>query len=411
MYDQSFGVNSLLGLFRDGDRAKIPNITGPETAIATAAAREAENLFGTTNPLEPLHVRGKEVFRPSTFQVELILRKITQNLRHSFRQRSRGRRFIVETLVAHLAEGLPYRIYKRDVYHFYPSFVQAEVQSAVESYSRISRLTKRLLERIFDGHRRLGGSGLPLGLGLSAALSELMMLNFDNHLRSHPNVRFYARYVDDIVLVTNGSEPRDEFSRMVASALPRGLRFNALKNLVRETDPEDPATARGIAFSYLGYSIAVKPSSKRQRNETGREVEVDLSPAKTKKIKTRIVRALHSHVEQPDFQLLKKRLTFLASNTSLPAAGQSVKRLIGIYHTYPLITLYPGCMLYELDRFLRFLVLSGNGRLTSKLRPLLGRDQRSQLLSISFVGGFQGRRFVHVSRTQLSEIRKCWMNE
>jgi len=411
MYDQSFGESSLFGLFRDSDLSKMPHLAITGKAVASAAAAHAEAIFGGTNPLQELHVRGKQVYRSSSFQDELILRKVTHNIRRSFHQRSRGRRFIVETLVAHLAEGLPYRVYKRDVHRFYPSFLHQEVQQVIESDGRLSWLTKRLVERILAGHTALNGTGLPVGLGLSAVLSELMMRTFDEKLKSNPHVRFYARYVDDIVLITNGEESEDEFSRLLRSSLPRGLSFNSLKTFSQETDPPAPAQFMGIHFCYLGYSIRVETSTKEQLKTIGRKVDVDLSPAKTKKIKTRIVRALRAHSLNPDFALLKKRIAFLASNTSLPVAGQSVRRLVGIYHTYPLITVQAGSMLHELDRFCRYLVLSPKGRSLDGLAQTLTRSHRSQLLGLSFLEGYTKRRFISVSRVQLGAIRKCWANE
>ncbi len=411
MYDESFGPNSLLALIRESDLKKMPQLilTGPTEA--SAASIRAEALFWNVNPLQALHVRGKQVFRPSSFQSALILRKMTQNIRRSFHMRTRGRRFIVETLISHLREGLPYRIYKRDVYHFYPSFSHSEVLKAVHSTGRLSWFTKRLLERVFEEHARLGGSGLPPGLGLSAVLSELMMFNFDETFRSHPHVRFYARYVDDIVIVTNRDEVVEEHNVLLRRALPRGLRYNSLKNVLCETnDPDTPIRSAPINFSYLGYTINVATASKGALNSTGRKVTVDLSQVKAKKIKTRVIRALHSHVSQPDFLLLRRRIAFLTSNTALPVSGQSVKRLVGIYHTYPLITVQLGSRLHELDRFLRHLLLSSNGRLTTSLHLSLTREQRTQLLALSFVEGYQARRFINISASQLETIKRCWLN-
>lgn len=411
MYDQSFGPNSLLALLRDSDFKNKPElmVTGPTEA--SAAAFRADALFWNDNPLEALHVKGKQVFRPSSFQSDLILRKIGNNIRNSFHLRTRGRRFIVDSLISHLGEGLPYRIYKRDVHRFYPSFPHSDVLATVRLSGKLPLLTMRLLERVFSGHEHLGGHGLPLGLGLSAVLSEVMMATFDETFKSHPNVRFYARYVDDIVVVSNGEEKPDEFASLLNKCLPKGLRFNNLKSIMRETDPNDPVTAPPIAFSYLGYSIQVATATKKELENTGRKVTVDLSPAKAKKIKTRVIRTLHSYVSQPDFPLLKKRLAFLTSNTTLPVAGQSIKRLIGIYHTYPLITVHPNCSLHTLDSFVRFLLLSSNGRLTRQLQQSLTRKQRAQLLAMSFVDGYQNRRFISVSTAQLRIVRRCWLNE
>jgi Reverse transcriptase (RNA-dependent DNA polymerase) len=411
MYDYSFGPQSLLAQLRESDFRKMPQLTVTGPTESSAAAFRADALFWNDNPLEVLHVKGKQVFRPSSFQSDLILRKIRNNIRNSFHLRTRGRRFIVDALISHLGEGLPYRVYKRDVHRFYPSFSHSDVLKTIESRGRLPLLTIRLLERVFEGHDRLGGSGLPLGLGLSAVLSEMMMSTFDETFRSYPDVRFYARYVDDIVVITNGDEVPSDFTALLTSSLPKKLKFNSLKNVMRETDPSAPVTAPSISFSYLGYSIRVAAATKKELESIGRQVTVDLSPDKAKKIKTRVIRTLHSHITQPDFTLLKKRLAFLTSNTTLPVEGQSIKRLIGIYHTYPLLTVDSNSKLHELDAFLRMLLLSSSGRLTKRLQPLLTRKQRAQLLAMSFVEGYQKKRFISISAAQLKVVKRCWLNE
>jgi hypothetical protein len=180
MYDQSFGPNSLLSLLRENDFNHNPQliVTGPTEA--SAAAIRADALFWDDNPLETLHVRGKKVFRASSLQNDLILKKIRNNIRRSFHVRTRGRRYIVETLLSHLREGLPYRVYKRDVHRFYPSFSHSEVLRKVDSSEQLSWLTKRLLKRVFEGHERLGGkvSESKPGSGIETASPERMMLLF-----------------------------------------------------------------------------------------------------------------------------------------------------------------------------------------------------------------------------------------
>lgn len=416
MHDESFSRASLQMLIRNSDLKNVPffAVRGAKELIATQAAAQADALFGSTNPLRLIHVHGKPAFRPTSIQTELILRKMVLNLKRSFKQTTRGRRFIVSTLVAHLSEGLPYRVYKRDVFHFYPSFPHNAVERVLDADTRITSMTKILVKRLFHYQRQLGGEGLPIGLGISAVLSEKMMQDFDHLIRSHPQVRYYARYVDDIVIVTNGDEHLHDFSAFLCRSLPRGLRFNAIKSSASATNPPGgaPTTGELLSLNYLGYSIRVQSSpSDTHRRDNGSEVLVDLSQAKVKKVKTRIVRTLHAYTQKQDIELFKRRISFLTSNASIPVPGQSTKRLVGIYHTYPLITLMPGCRLYELDQFFRGLLLSPRGRLCRTLYPLLSKAERIDILRFSFVDGFKQRRFVDISRGQFLAIRKCWRHE
>ncbi len=50
--------------------------------------------------------------------------------------------------------------------------------------------------------------GLPRGVPLSATLSEYSMKRFDRFVSTLPEVYYYARYVDDIVIVTGAREDK-----------------------------------------------------------------------------------------------------------------------------------------------------------------------------------------------------------
>jgi hypothetical protein len=416
MYDESFSGSSLRKLISDRDLKKVPffAVHGAKDLIASQASILAGDLFGGVNPLKLVVANGKEAFCPTSVHADLILRKISVNLKRSFVHTNRGRRFIVSTLISHLAEGLPYRLYKRDIYHFYQSFPHSAIGQAIDRDTQLTSMTKLLLKKVIDTHHHNGGSGLPRGLGISAILSEKLMQDFDKAVRTHPEVRFYARYVDDIVVLTNGTEDVQSFNNFLKSLLPKGLRFNALKTAHADTDPVAgaPTTGQLLQFNYLGYSIQVMASpSKKHRKEFGRQVIVDLSDSKVKKLKRRIARTLHAHIKKQDFALTKMRLSFLTANASLPVPGEATKRLVGIHHTYPLITVCPSCKLHELDRFLRCQLLSSSGHLCSELFPLLSKAERKELLAFSFLEGFKTRRFVKLSRHQFLKLRECWIHE
>lgn len=53
-----------------------------------------------------------------------------------------------------------------------------------------------------------------------------MIKKFDDSVVSLRNVYFYARYVDDILIMTSGEEVKEEFLSSLSKKLPEGLVFN-----------------------------------------------------------------------------------------------------------------------------------------------------------------------------------------
>nr|WP_274620819.1 RNA-directed DNA polymerase [Enterobacter kobei] len=109
-----------------------------------------------------------------------------------------------------------------------------------------------------------GGKGIPRGLSISAYLAELLMYDFDNQVKDEYSVFYYARYVDDIVIVTSGYEDSDAFVENVKSILPNGLQFNeGKKYYISDLIPKSAKktntapSKKLLSFEYLGYDFSV----------------------------------------------------------------------------------------------------------------------------------------------------------
>ncbi|RTL36212.1 MAG: RNA-directed DNA polymerase [Burkholderiales bacterium] len=418
MHDQSFAKNTLEQMLQKGDFNGVPSAHQAlfrQQTVARAIAAATTNFAATPVLLRSFPVKGKTVYGLSGLANELVARKLASNLRRHIKTYTKGRTHIVSSLKLLLEEGVPFRVYRLDIKSFYESFKHENISHAVEKLSRLAPLSKSLINAILDHHNSVGGSGTPRGLAMSASISDLMMKEFDLRTSANPEVFFYARYVDDIILITSCRERRRILISELLNNLPPGLELNPKKQRVVEASkkmsplPHGSSTVELLRFDYLGYSFSVREPVKSRGADrpTQRDVLVDLAPAKIRKIKTRIARAFLDYSRNPDWPLLKDRIKFLTRNFGVYNAKAGGKKLAGIYYSYPLLS-ENAKALGALDRFLRNAILSRKGSIFSVSASILSAKQRQSLLGHSFVNGHSERHFVYFSPARISQIQECW---
>ncbi len=384
-----------------------------------AAISSAKTAFHGGNPLIHFEKGGKRIYYANNLTHELVLRKVCSNIKRLVRIQQPNRESIVETLTHLVSEAVPYRLFRLDIKSFYESFATDEVSKTVGALSGVSPLTNRLVEELLHHFVTSGGSGVPRGLALSATLADVMMMPFDRELKSLSGVYFYARYVDDIVIITNGSEKESTFLKKIKSLLPTGLLLhNNKKDVItvpKVVTPVKGATVTNDLFScsYLGYKITVSEplQVKNLRAKSHhRDVRIGIADSKISKIKFRIVRSLTAFLKDGDFDLLTHRIKYLTSNFSVRDVNRDKNKRAGIYYSYPQITEAPDNGLDELDDFLRRAILNRHGRTFSTISAALSSKQKRTLLSHSFREGHRQRFFVYFHPHLINNIQRCWEN-
>lgn len=419
MYDQSFNANSLNREIRKSDFRKyrvLHNENERHKHIFDACERSA-NGFADLSAFTISSIRGKNVVKVPKLSDELALRKINANISKIAKIRKTDRDSIIANIEVLLSEGIQYRIYRLDIKSFYESISFFTVSNIIESVKTLSLPTKRHILDILHHYHTAGNPGIPRGLSVSATISELVLSNFDKIISTHPEVFFFSRYVDDMILITSGEENKRKFMKLVKSTLPQGLILNDEKQLIRERARVIPekggapltitTTEPSIDFEFLGYNFKVIDHSKNDGKKP-RIVELDIAPSKVKKIKTRIIKSILSYTKNRDFELLEDRISFLCSNFSVIDADRDRKRLAGIFHNYHRVRSENSKALQYLDNYLKKVITSGQGRACDPFFCYTKDSQRRKLLKWSFRRGYEKKVYVHFSDKRLSEIQRCW---
>lgn len=255
MHDQSFNKKTLARVFHKLDFVgiKTPEELNKfiENLVNKAMTSAATGFLKAANPLVSFPLHGRQVFMFPNLWDELVARKLCSNIKRTSKATSRGRTQIVSNLHLLLKEGVPFRIYRLDVKSFYESFKLSYVIAKIGELTDLSPQSKKLLHDLFDCHAALGGTGIPRGLALSAALSEHLMRDFDTKVSGHSEVFFFSRYVDDIIIITSGREDSKIFIRQIENTLPSGLRLNPTKRQIEEANDRINPTKSADATVHL----------------------------------------------------------------------------------------------------------------------------------------------------------------
>jgi hypothetical protein len=302
-----------------------------------------------------------------------------------------SRQAIVSGLARTLDNPMPKVLVRADVKAFFDS-VDHELLLGIVRASHLSPTSAVLIKALLDEAAAISGApkGVPAGVGLSAKLAELYITQADRVIREEPGVLYYARYVDDIVLVcgelSNGHPSTTDCLAMVEKAV---VDLRLALNLTKQVSARLDSAGNLSPFEFLGYEFSTSAT----------KLTVRLTPARVTIIEDRIDRAFEAWLASDPTnhgrrRLLADRLRLLAGNIRL--ANNKRNAMVGIYFSNPHLT--DRQLLTRLDGFLR-------GRAARAALPP-GLDVT--VAQISFLEGFEKKKMYRFTPSRMKQIRGAW---
>lgn len=323
------------------------------------------------------------------------MKQIQRNVSRLFGVKQSNRFEIVSQVTTLLNDSFPKYVLRTDIDDFYESIPHNRLLDKIHGNNLLSPFSRKILRQILYQYKGLANSdrGIPRGIGVSAYLAELYMRDIDKRIMAMADVLYYARYVDDIIIIFTPTTTNHQLDYL-----------NKIKNII-ENDfdlrlNDSPPDSKTLTFDltalhqaseleYLGYRIIFGDGDIRTR----------LTDKKITKYRKRIDLAFnnYSHLSKVDSKearkLLIKRLRFLTGNTRLKNNKNNV--LVGIYYSNPHLTEVTD--LISLDDYLR-----------TKINTLTQNRLQNRLRKFSFVEGFRNRRFSPFKTHDLKIIMKIW---
>lgn len=326
------------------------------------------------------------------FVHEVIFLTLADELKKVYKDKQGNRQIIIKQLKVLLEEDCPKFIIKADIKSFYESVDFLKLIDKIDSDRMISFQGRYLLRKLHENLKEIGCTGLPRGISVSAILAEIYLRRLDKWIKQFHGVYYYARYVDDIVIIF--SSKLDE-SRMW-NELPNKLsKLCSLKLNIKKSR----MLSEKFDFEYLGYRF----------HNYEKILTIGLAQKKIKKIKTRIVRSFLDFIKNENFCLLLDRLKFLTGNFLVSRREDCSELRAGIYYSNQYLTL-PYNDLKELNIFY-YNLLHSTYAFKKKLQNSLlklSTVQKEKLNKISFIFGFKKKVYHHFSSTRIKVIEECW---
>lgn len=342
----------------------------------------------------PFQKNGKDVYlldgTPESFFAE---KQIQRNIKYTYKVKQNDRDIIIPQLKSCLSNNYPIHVIRTDIKSFYEKINPEILMDKLNKNAMLSLSSRKIIAKLLRSYKGLSGGvlGIPRGIGISAYLSELYLKEFDRKVRGLENLVYYARYVDDIILIVAPE-----------SIVSKEFYLDYVKSCLKEEDLEInddkdktsvfifPDENSIFEFDYLGYKFKKK----------GMNVELSISDKKNNKYISKIDYCIDkfnkSSAKTPRLAAreLKVRLRFLTSNTRL--SSNKGNAVIGIYSNNKWVTDY---------KFLDYL----DHQLNRAVAKLSDASLRSKIgKRYSFKEGFEDRKFSNFSSSEFLIIGRDW---
>jgi hypothetical protein len=349
-------------------------------------------------------ITAKPVYKTAhTLENILAVKQLQYNFRKLYKVKQSNRYSIISQLKNLLDDGFPKIIVKTDIKEFYESIPHDKLLKKLYDENLLTHLSRRFIQQILGEYKTLAATtkGVPRGIGISPYLTELYMRDVDAKIKNIPNVMYYARYVDDIIVIFMpdiDNTTRDYKKAIKNIFIDEGLAMNENIEKTKIIDLTDKRSKQVYFIEYLGYKFNSGYDGKKHIPLT-----LTISDRKKKRYGERLSKAFTLYEKQAKGnekqarKLFVKRIKFLTSNTRLVNNKRNV--ITGIYYTNSLVNTDADFRL--LDRYFKMLI-------TKFALPKTIANRISP--KNSFVKGFDPTCISKFNAIELNTMMKSWTN-
>lgn len=349
-------------------------------------------------------IKGKTAYVVNTDLPEIyfLFKQLYKNLQSAFQVTPSDRNLIVKQVINVLNNDFPKYIIRADIKEFFESIPHDKLKSIINSNPKLNPLSKKIIYFILNKYKEITGRtiGIPRGIGVSAFLSEVYMKGIDDYIKSMPNLTYYARYVDDMILVFTPRTKCDDFSKTFENLQNKvkefGLMLHTDNNKKKEINYFFTKNSQ-YNFDFLGYKLLCSKGN----------IRIDLSNNKIEKYKTKILNMINcfnlsfkqnNFKNYTNYKLLVNRIKFITGNTRL--IGKKSNTMIGIYCSNYLLS--DSKSLVTLDKYLEAKIKT----ISVGTKSQTAIDVQAKLNQFKFVDGFNEKLFCKFSKSQLTNIMR-----
>lgn len=309
-------------------------------------ANNKDFAFPITNYTE----NDKQIFTIDTSQWVYFyaIKNLQKTLKGLFNVKQANKHQIMSNVKLLLNATSPFYLIRTDITSFFESIPQQALWDKINANNLVNNKTKGMIKGILSEYNRQKNSnkikadcGVPRGIGISSYLSEIYMHDIDQHIRNREEVIFYARYVDDILIILAGLPDNQNINQYYKALKELFAKYGL--EIKKNNQKEDKCKLIDFynstaiqQFTYLGYKITISKPQNVINAEFG------MSDKKVDKIKRKID-ATFTHFEKVSKRNLKRAkrdlldsLNLISGNYRLTKSKERVKA--GLFFGNDLLT-------------------------------------------------------------------------
>ena len=286
------------------------------------------------------YLYDKPLYIAADIESKIVLRYLDKLIKRVYKVKQSNRDRIIKQVISILYSTNPFYITKLDISSFYEtinttSLIQRLKDDGIISFQNISYIEDIIVNKTC-------GNGLPRGVAFSSSLSELYLRDFDKFLKADKRVSYFARYVDDIIIISS-DEIFNDINLYVTDKLKLNLNPKKIKQI-----KIDNCSNHIYNFDFLGYSFKIN----NQLISKKRKITISIAKSKIDKIKRRIIKSSTIFIKDGKFDDYYNRLRLLLSNYRLDSNRNGIL-MSGIFFNYKYITDYSS--LNKINQFKNFI--------------------------------------------------------
>lgn len=254
---------------------------------------------------------NREVVIP-TIKDQLVANYLKIILETEFNIKYPNRNKLIRELIIHLEELLKMELEDNGV-----SFIKIDLSKCFNNISKpllLQKLKTSLIVNPFNEYYyylikeflKYQKKGVPQGIGLSNLLVELFLKDFDNEMKkTSSKICFYARYVDDIIILFNGFPNYKEHEEVIEKIHKILAKYQLKENKEKSINLDLEVEVNRKYFSFLGYDFNI---------EENKKLKIEISSKKLDKLFKKIDFCFSQYLKNKNLYLLRERLNFLLAN-------------------------------------------------------------------------------------------------
>lgn len=303
------------------DRISVNNFSKNKHTELVTIEQEINKFNFKVHKYKKIHINNQRIVYIPTIKDQVVSYTLKKILDNKLKIKYPNRNLIIENLVEKINELLilntsnKFNFIKLDIKKCFDNISKPLLFKMLSNSNLIQEHEYYLIKQFLKYQNK----GIPQGVSLSNFLIEFYFKNFDRELkRLSPKVCYYARYVDDIIIVFNDFFSYSEQKKITEEIYNIFKKYQLKINMDKSLNIE---SFKAVSLTYLGYEFSIH----------NQKLKVDICKKKLNLIFKKIDFCFEQYLYNKNKILLHERLRYILINNSYKKRKIFTNKKFNIY--------------------------------------------------------------------------------